>query len=343
MAGMQVDERRFLEDYGEPLFVAELNTSHSGDMDTAKRMIDEAKRCGCDCVKFQSWSEDSLYSSQYYEENPIAKRMFRKFAMDSTQLGEIAEYCRRTGVYFTSTPYSRAEVDFLVEKCEVPYIKIASMDLNNLPFLAYVAQSKKPIVLSTGMAEIDEIGRALETIEHAGSREVCILHCVAMYPADDEDLNLNNIIGLRRIFGSYPIGYSDHSLGIEMACASIALGACMIEKHFTLDKKRLGLDNQMATEPDEMERLVSSCRRVFRGLGTEERLLSNAELEQRKKMRRSIVAARSLQHGEVISCDDLDFKRPGTGISPGEAARLVGRTLTRDVFADAMLSFDDLA
>lgn len=326
----------------KPYIVAEVNTSHNGNIDIAKEMIKKATACGCNCVKFQSWTADSLYSKTYYKENPIAKRMFTKFSLSEEQLLEMSLYSKECGIDFASTPYSKKEVDFLLEKCNIPFIKVASMDINNIPFLDYVARTKAPIVLATGMADMDEIKKAVQTIEDAGNTNICILHCVSIYPAKSEILRLNNIRSLIKEFSKYGVGYSDHSIGVEMASAAIALGAVMIEKHFTLDNTKIGMDNQMATEPNEMTQLVKNCLNVYTALGEESRIVSNEEIEQRKKMRRSIVSTRDIKAGETIHKQDLDFKRPGTGILPERIIELIGRTIINDIEEDTLIQESDL-
>ena len=179
-------------------------------------------------------------------------------------------------------------------------------------------------------------------MEDAGCKEICILHCVAVYPPKNETLQLNNILGLRARFPNYPIGYSDHSIGVEMAGAATALGACLIEKHFTLDKYRLGMDNAMAIEPSEMTQLVNSCKNIHGALGSQERVLSKPELEQKIKMRRSVVSTRPIKKGNIISMDDLDAKRPGSGISPVNLKSLIGKTAQRDINGDELILNDDV-
>lgn len=332
-----------IANFGVPYIVAELNSSHNGKVEIAKEMIDAAKACGCDAVKFQSWSAESLYCRDYYEHNPIAKRMVGRFSLEPEKLLELADYCRETGIDFSSTPYSRAEADFLLDRCGAPFVKIASMDINNLPYLNYIARKHVPIVLSTGMASMDEIIAAVQEIECAGNPELCILHCVSLYPVEARSVNLNNMIMLKERFPAYIVGFSDHTLGSETACAATALGAAMIEKHFTLDNKRIGWDNQMAVEPEDMKALVEQCRRVHEALGKRERMLSEDELAQRKKMRRSLVAAADLPAGHVLEEKDLDTKRPGDGI-PADAGRtVIGKVLRRDIGRDQMLLPADLA
>lgn len=315
----------------EPYIVAEMNSSHNGNMDTAKEMIEIAKECGCDCVKFQSWSAESLYADEYYNANPISKRIVSKFSLSEEELLELYLHCKKIGIDFSSTPYSRTEVDFLVEKTEAPFIKIASMEINNLPFLKYIGEKGVPVVISTGMSTIEEIRDAVHTLETVGNKQLCILHCVSVYPASAEIINLNNIIMLKEEFPDYVIGYSDHTIGYEVSAASVALGASLIEKHFTLDNKKMGMDNNMATEPTDMKKLVNACHNVYRAMGKRERILLDGEYGQRLKMRRSLVATRDLKCGDIITEADLESKRPGDGIPPNQLEEIIGKTVKNDI------------
>lgn len=324
-----------------PYIIAEMNSSHNGNLETAKRMIDAAKECGCDCVKFQSWSAESLYSDQYYAENPISKRIVKKFSLNKEQLKELVEYCRKVEIDFSSTPYCNAEVDFLVDEAKVPFIKIASMEINNIPFLKYIANKRHPMILSTGMATEKEIIDAVKAIESTGNKQLCILHCVSVYPAQAEIINLNNIKFLRDTFTSYPIGYSDHTIGYEVAAASIALGASVVEKHFTLDNTKMGMDNNMATEPAQMGELVRACHNISIAMGSYNRILYDHEIEMRSKMRRSLVTTRDLKAGEIIRLEDIEAKRPGDGISPVDIDCVVSKALKKDVAKGYQLKLED--
>lgn len=321
----------------KPYFIAELNTSHFGELSIAKDMIKTAKEIGCDCVKFQSWTDETLYSKSFYEENSIAKRFIQKYSLSEDELTSLLAYCDEINIDFASTPYSKSEVDFLVDKTSAPFIKVASMDLNNLLYLEYIGKKSIPIILSTGMGTFEEVERAVQTIEKTGNKDIIILHCVSIYPASTSILNLNNIKTLHEIFEDYPIGYSDHSVGVEMAPISIALGASVIEKHFTLDKSKIGMDNQMAMEPDEFKRMIDYCLNVYEALGEKKRVLSKSEVEQRSKMRRSIIFSKSLKKGSKIKEEDLDMKRPGTGIPPDQIDDIIGKTLIEDVEEDTLV------
>lgn len=333
---------RVIQDFADPYIIAEVNSSHNGSMDIAKQMIDAAKEAGCDCVKFQSWTSSSLYSKSYYRQNPIAKRFVDKFALSSAQLSILADYCRSQEIGFSSTPYSREEVDFLADEAEAPFIKIASMELNNIEFLEYIGQKNVPVVLSTGMGELYEIKRAVQVLEENGCRDIAILHCVSIYPAELSRMNLNNIVGFREIFPQHAIGYSDHTLGDTAAVAAVALGAAVLEKHITLDSRKIGMDNQMAMEPEELKKFVRKCHNIHVALGSKERVVLADEYEQRNNMRRSIISVRDMKAGEILKKEDLDVKRPGTGIPPERLESLIGCRVLKDVEADTLIMEENI-
>ena len=342
MASIVLNNGRKIADGEFPYIIAEMGTNHAGNMDKVFEMIDAAKEAGCDCVKFQSWTTDSLYSKCVYEKNPIAKRFVTKFSLSEEELKVAFEYCCKVGIDFSSTPYSKSEVDFLVDEVNAPFVKVASMDLNNYPFLQYIAKKNVPIILATGMSDIEEIEKAVEVIRETGNDRLCLLHCISIYPPQMNTVNLSNINGLRKRFGEYPIGLSDHTLGTEIASASITMGTAVIEKHLTLDKSRMGWDNDMAMEPWEMKQMIEACHNVYDALGTETRVVYEAELQQRENIRRSIVSARDLKAGDVLAMEDMDVKRPGTGIKPEMMKELVGRTVNRDISRDELIMYEDL-
>jgi len=342
MAHITLRDATRIGDYEKPYIVAEMNTSHFGNIEAAKKMIEAAKNAGCSCTKFQSWSEQSLYSKTAYDENPMLKRIVGSFAFSEAELLELVSYCKEVGIAFASTPYSKQEVDFLLNACGVPFIKVASMDATNYPFLEYIAKTGTPVILSTGMSDIEEIKKAVGVIEGVGNTNLVILHCVSLYPTEASHTQLKNILGLRRVFPNYPIGFSDHSVGLELPVAAVALGACLIEKHFTLDISKIGMDNQMATEPDDMETLVRYCEHIHIALGSEERMVTEKLLEQRKKMMRSIVAVNDIKRGAQLKLEDMDAKRPGVGLPPEKIQTLVGKTATRDIEADTLIYETDV-
>ena len=314
-------------DYLRPYIIAELNTSHFGDIEVARNMIREAKIAGCDCVKFQSWSAETLYSDEHYKNNKMARRILEKFAFNDSALSTLSGYSTELGIDFSSTPYSIEEARFLVDYCSVPFLKIASMELDNLPYLSTLGGLGVPLVLSTGMGTSEEIVRAVDTIQSSGNEQLVILHCTSVYPSPPELIRLQNILGLRTEFPRYPIGFSDHTIGAEIPAASVALGACLIEKHFTLDSKRIGMDNQMAAEPAEMAEVVRACRNVHLATGGAARALRPEEESQKAKMRRSLVSKMDLPVGTELAREHIEFKRPGTGISPADYEQYVGRTV----------------
>ncbi|HDM8200123.1 TPA: N-acetylneuraminate synthase family protein [Vibrio harveyi] len=337
MSIIKLNDGRVLGAENTPYFVAELNTSHFGDVGIAKEMIDAAKACGCDGVKFQSWTTDTLYSQTYYQQNPIAKRFVKKYSLSEAELKQLALYCHDIGIGFSSTPYSLREAEFLVHECQPSFLKIASMELNNRQFLRQLGPLNSSIVLSTGMGEMAEIENAVNELQNAGAENLCVLHCVSIYPAASEIINLNNMVTLQNKLKNVVIGYSDHTMGSEVAAASIALGACLVEKHFTLDNKRIGMDNQMATMPDEMGLMIEQCKSVHRAMGSKERILTAEEYAQRANMRRSVVSAKQLFKGDILTEADIVLKRPGTGIPADQFETVFGRELLEDIAEDQVI------
>ena len=331
--------------------IAEIGANHNGDMDLARKMIDSAKACGCDAVKFQSWTPDSLVAKEEYDRNQqyndspkkhfgSLKEMVEKYYLRIEQHPELKHYCDKKGIEFCSTPFSEDEAD-LLEELKVPFYKIASMDINNPRLLKHVAGKGKPIVLSTGMAMLAEIENAVKTIEYEGNHDIILLHCIAIYPPAYEDINLNNIPMLRQALG-YPVGFSDHSIGISIPLASVALGGCVIEKHFTLDKDLPGWDHEVSANPEEMKMIVEESSNIAKALGTYRRVVSQVEEEKKLKFRRSIVTSKDLEKGHILKSEDLAFKRPGTGIQPDEVHYVTGRTLKRDVSCDELVCWEYL-
>ena len=326
-----------------PYFIAELNTSHFGDLKLAKKMILIAKQSGADCIKLQSWTPDSINSAEFYKKNPITRKFFEKYSLKKESLKKLSIFCKKNKIDFSSTPYSKEEVNFLVKECEVAFIKIASMDLNNLDFLKYIGSQKKPIILSTGMGLIEEIRTAVKILKKAGNKNFCILHCVSLYPTPAQVVNLKNITGLIEEFPSIPIGFSDHTNGPEFSTASIALGASVIEKHFTLDKTKIGMDNQMSSEPNEFKKLVDYSKNVYISLGKKRRTISKTEFSQRQIMRRSIILKRNLRKGHILSIKDLTLKRPGHGIPADKLKKIIGKKIKKNLSAGSILNHKDIS
>jgi N-acetylneuraminate synthase len=334
---------------GEPPFViAEIGSNHNGSLELALRLIDAAQACGADAVKFQSWSKASLISTAEYARNTRysgdgglsgLEEEVERYQLTPAQHREIAAYCRRAGVTFLSSVFSPGEVE-LLDSLDAPAFKIASMDVTHLPLLACVARRGKPVLLSTGMATLGEIERALAVLRSAGAGPVILLHCVSTYPTPPAEVNLRNIPMLAWTFGTM-VGYSDHTLGTAAALAAVALGACAIEKHFTLDRATPGWDHAISADPAELRALVEGARDAFAALGSAVRTIDAGQIEKRKAFRRRLVAARALASGTRLTAEDFDFKRPGTGIGPEELDYAIGRTLRRDLAADEEVEWTD--
>jgi len=331
-----------------PYMIADIGANHNGDMKLAKKMIDELANMGCDAAKFQSWTKDSLFAKGFYKEKSqfvdkkfgTLEQMVEKFSISKDDHITLKKYCDDKKITFCSSSFSFKELDMLNE-IDVPFFKVASMDLNNLSFLKYIAEKNKPIILSTGMGTISEIDKAINAIFQAGNKQIILLHCIAVYPPDDEIVNLRNIKMLKDTFG-LPVGFSDHTIGTSIPLAAIAMGAKIIEKHFTLDKNLPGWDHQVSANPEEMEKIVKEGKRIVNALGSRKRIVSESELEQRKSFMRSIVTKRNLKEGEIIKEDDLDFKRPGTGIHPDELKYVIGRKLKHDIDEDKTIFWEYL-
>ena len=333
-----------------PYIIAEIGSNHNGDMELCRQLIDAAADAGTHAVKFQSWSETSLIAEEEYARNTqysdkkkhfgTLREMVRAYQFTAEQHREAKQHCDARGVAFCSTSFSTEEVDLLTE-LGVPFFKIASMDIVHLPLLRYVARQQRPIVISTGMATLAEIEQAVAAIRSEGNSQIVLLHCVSIYPPDYGVIHLRNMMTLEQAF-ELPAGFSDHTLGTAIPLAAIALGAHVIEKHFTLDKEMEGWDHAISANPAELRTIVEEGRHIFKALGNSQRLVSDVELEKRKKFRRSLVARRALQKGSVIKEEDLVAKRPGTGISPNELNYVVGRKLTSAVLEDQVLQWRDL-
>jgi len=350
---MKLTETKDIHNFTQPYIIAELGSNHNGDMKLAKKLIIEAKEAGADCVKFQSWSKDTIFARQKYEDNYFLTDDYRdrtdytleeivdSYSISDTELLEMKMFADEIGIDCTSTPFSKKEADFLVDKLQTPFIKVASMDLNNYPFLAYLAKKGKPIILSTGLSELYEIDKAVKTIENSGNKQIVILHCVSTYPPVDTDVNLNNIKTLMATYPEYPVGFSDHTLGTAIPLASVALGACLIEKHFTLDKNMEGWDHKVSATKDELQELVENSKRISEALGSF-RITATETDEKKREFRRSIVLTRKMKKGEVIQAEDIDYKRPGGGLDPEMTNFVIGRTISRNLSFDHILLKEDM-
>jgi sialic acid synthase SpsE len=336
---------RLVSEYTTPLVIAEIGANFNGDLEIAKKMIIEAKRVGVEAVKFQCWSKDNIVVASAWENKEASMKAFGHtredelldyLSLDHAGHREMAAFCNEQEIMFSSTPTSFADVDFL-DELDVPFYKIASMDLDHLSFLEYVGKKGRPIIISSGIGTVQEIALALEAIKKTGNEDIILLHCTSLYPPHENEVNLNNIDFLRDVF-DVQVGYSDHTIGHSIPLASVAKGVSVIEKHFTLDKAMEGWDHAVSATPEEFEIIVKESRRVCDALGNKERKLSQRELDNKVNFRRSIVAVRNLQKGTTLKFEDLSFKRPGSGLSPNQYEKLIGRALTQDMAKDDQFS-----
>ena len=334
-----------------PYIIAEIGSNHNGNLDLCKSLISAAKNAGANCAKFQSFTKNSIFSKKVFQDNYFIADDYRdredytleqivdEYSVSQKDLIQIKKYCEEINIDFACTPFSADEVDFLNDVLDVDFFKIASMDLNNYQFIEYISKKNKPTILSTGLSTHDEIEKAVKTFESTGNRKLIILHCTAIYPPKDKEINLNRILTLRNLY-SYPIGFSDHTIGPAIPIASIAIGARVIEKHFTVDKKMEGWDHHMSSNEDEMRETVNGCRKVFDGLGTH-KILRVESQEIVDSFRRSIVASKKIQKGNIIQKNMLDFKRPGTGLPPGRMNELLGKKTLKDIDEDEIINESD--
>jgi N,N'-diacetyllegionaminate synthase len=329
--------------------IAEAGVNHNGDLGLAGRLVDAAADAGADAVKFQTFRTAALVSAaapkaRYQVETTgggeSQQAMLARLELSAAAHAALKAHAARRSLVFFSTPFDEASAD-LLEGLGVALFKVPSGEVTNLPLLRHVAAKGRPVLLSTGMCTLDEVAVAVATVRAAGDPPLAILHCVSAYPAPAEDTNLKAMDTLRERFGC-PVGLSDHSLGIEIALAAVARGAALLEKHLTLDRTLPGPDHRASLEPADFAALVRGVRAVESALGDGVKRPMPSELDTRAVARRSLVAARALPAGHRIRPGDIAIKRPGTGISPAELDRVVGRTLTRDVAADDLLDWTTL-
>jgi N,N'-diacetyllegionaminate synthase len=324
--------------------IAEAGVNHNGCLDTAKKLVDAAKEAGADAVKFQTFKTESLVSKiapmAKYQENSTSKAdtqysMLKKLELNSEEHIDLLKYCKEKGILFLSTAFDLDSID-LLEKLEVTIHKIPSGEITNLPYIEKIARTNKPVIISTGMCEMVEIEKAIEILKDNGTKDITVLHCNTEYPTPLEDVNLKamNTIGDKL---GVKIGYSDHTLGIEVSIAAAALGAVVIEKHFTLDKNMAGPDHIASLEPDELKKMVSSIRNIEISLGNVEKRPSASEIKNRDIARKSIIAKVDIKKGEILTQDNLTVKRPGNGITPMMWYNVLGLPAVRDFCEDEMI------
>lgn len=334
----------------EPVFViAEAGVNHNGDIELAKQLIDIAVEAGADAIKFQTFKAKNVVTknapkADYQVKNTKSDEsqydMIKKLELSEEEFRELYRYSKSKGVIFLSTPFDFESADFL-EELGVPAFKVSSTDLTNLPFLEYLAEKKKPIILSTGMGTLGEIEEAINTIKNAGNKDIILLHCITSYPAKFESLNLRAIQTLKEAF-KLPVGFSDHSPGIYAPIAAVALGAVVIEKHFTLDKNLPGPDHKASLNPNELKEMISAIRLIEKALGDGIKRPTPEEEEIKKVARRSIVVKVDIPKGAIITKEMITFKRPGTGLPPKYHNEIIGKRARRDIRADELIYWWDV-
>ncbi len=329
--------------------IAEAGVNHNGSIGLAKQMIEQAKAAGADYIKFQTFRPEALVS-KYAEKAAYQKEttgagesqleMLQKLALTQEQFCELKKYCEQVGIGFLSTPFDLESIDFL-EGLHMDFWKIPSGEITNLPYLVRIARTGREIVMSTGMCSITDIEAAIDILQKNGAGAITLLHCNTQYPTPMEDVNLRVMHTLREHFG-VPVGYSDHTVGIEVPIAAAALQATVIEKHFTLDHTMEGPDHRASLEPDELRAMVAAIRHIEVALGDSAKAVTASESDNRAVARKSIVARREIRRGEIFDETNLTVKRPGNGISPMRWNEILGKTADRDYAEDELIDEGEL-
>lgn len=332
---------------GRVFIIAEAGVNHNGDVHCARRLIEAAADAEADAVKFQTFRANQLatptappaaYQRQATRPDEGQQQMLRRLELPRSAYEAFVEDCERRGLVFLSTPFEEDSADFL-EALGIAAFKMPSGELTNLPLLAHVARKGKPMLVSTGMASLEEVEAAVRTLEHAGNPPLVLLHCVSSYPADPSEANLRAMQTLAEAF-HVPVGFSDHTMGSEVALAAVALGASVIEKHLTLDRRQPGPDHQSSLEPGEFAALVQGIRRVESSLGHGRKEPAPSERETARVARKSLVAARAIRAGSQLTEELIDIKRPGTGLPPSMREHLIGREAVTDIPEGAVLTLE---
>lgn len=321
--------------------IAEAGVNHNGDFNIAKDMVLVAKNAGADAIKFQTFVTENLVTrdaqtAEYQKQNTGKQEtqfeMLKKLELSYDNYQELKELCSKTGIEFLSTPFDMDSIKML-EKLDIDKFKIPSGEITNYPYLVEIARTGKPIIMSSGMCTWDELEEAVRVLREHGAKDISLLHCTTEYPAPYNEVNLRVINAMRERFGG-KIGYSDHTQGIEIAIAAAAMGAEIIEKHFTLSRDMEGPDHKASLEPKELKYMVQAIRNVEKALGSLEKKPSESERKNIQVARKSIVAKRNIEAGEIFSEENLTTKRPGTGLSPMLWNSILGQTAMRNFEKD---------
>lgn len=326
------------------LIIAEAGVNHNGSLEIAKKLVDVAVSSGADAVKFQTFKADKLvvkqapkaaYQNETTDKNETQHEMLKKLELTEEMHRELIKYCKEKNIMFLSTPFDIDSVNMLV-RLGIDIIKIPSGEITNLPYLREVARQKKKVILSTGMSNMQEVKEAVQILKKYGAEDITVLHCNSQYPTPMKDVNLRAMVSMRDEL-KLPVGYSDHTQGIEVPIAAVAMGATVIEKHFTLDKTMEGPDHKASLEPNELEGMVSAIRNIEIAFGDGKKTVSMSEIENIKVVRKSIVASKIIKKGEKLTCDNITTKRPGTGISPMRWNEVIGTQAIRDFEEDELI------
>ncbi|WP_072524749.1 N-acetylneuraminate synthase [Clostridium sp. Marseille-P3244] len=323
--------------------IAEAGVNHNGSFELACKLVDAAKTAGVDCIKFQTFKSKNLVSRNAQKADYQKKTtgegsqidMLKKIELSFDEFLALREYCNEVGICFLSTPFDFESIDFL-NSIDMPFWKIPSGEITNYPYLVALARTGKPVVMSTGMCDIKEIRAAINVLNANGTKEIKLLHCNTEYPTPFEDVNLRAMQTMRETF-NLEVGYSDHTKGMEVPVAAVALGATIIEKHFTLDKNMEGPDHKASLEPNELAAMVSSIRNIEQALGSGDKTPSPSEKKNIPIARKSIVAKKYIKAGEELSEDNITVKRPGCGISPMRWLDVLGTKAIRDFEEDELI------
>ncbi len=324
--------------------IAEAGDNHNGNLANALKLVDQAAKAGADCVKFQTFVTEEVISryaemAEYQKQNTGKTEsqfdMVKKLELSFDEFRKIRGHCQKRGILFLSTPFDLPSIAFL-NGMDMPFFKIPSGEITNYPYLKAIAETHKDVVLSTGMCTMEEIREAIALLEGNGAGRITLLHCNTEYPTPFEDVNLKAMETMRAAFNK-EVGYSDHTLGIEVPIAAAAMGAVVIEKHFTLDRNMEGPDHKASLEPQELAAMVKAVRNIETALGTGEKKPSPSEQKNLAVARKSIVARRNIRQGELLTEENLAVKRPGTGISPMRYSEILGTQAVKDFKEDQLV------
>ena len=333
---------------GHPVFIiAEAGVNHNGNLKLAKKLIDAASQAGVDAVKFQTFNPKTLDTQASTKAEFQAKstgresqyEMLKKIMLPRKWHKELQNYARRKGLIFLSTPFSKNDADFLI-KLGIPAIKVGSSDTNNIPYLNHIAAKNIPIILSTGMSDMKEVKESARIIQRSGNNKLIVLHCTTNYPTPFEEANIRAIQTLKKDLGLVS-GFSDHTRGIEAPIAAVALGARVIEKHFTLDRKLPGPDHKASLEPKELKKMVVSIRNIEKAMGNGIKTPFPSEKKIADVARKSIVVIQDIKKGQTITTNHISIKRPGNGLSPKYYPQVIGTRATKDIKTDTLLKIND--